>query len=262
MIDGSNKEGIGAANGSGDTDDYEDHTTPGFDWVWEVQELSAPSTATEESEEEKDKGEEGGDTSTKEADAEEAENSDEEESVDESASTSYSDPWRIIDTGDNEKAAAEIEDLLSDGAIIIGREVAGDSVGAEDNAAAEKGGAEKENEEMGQGKRVKKPNPNPLSPCPVRAHPRTHVCTLEGTQSLSLWPSRWLYNNSLTGAIPADIGSLTSMITLHLYSNMLSGSVPSSITKLTALMFLDISSNNLSGSIPAAISTLTQISRL
>ncbi|CAI5509429.1 unnamed protein product [Closterium sp. Naga37s-1] len=163
MIDGSEKEGIGAANGSGDNDDYEDHTTPGFDWVWEVQELSSPSTAVEEGEEDNDKGEEAGDNATNEAGEEEAEISDVEESVAESASTGYSDPWRIIDTGDNEKVAAEIEELLSDGAIIIGREVEKDSVqqGADDNAAAEKGGAENENEEMGKGKRVKKPNPNP-----------------------------------------------------------------------------------------------------
>ncbi|CAI5991450.1 unnamed protein product [Closterium sp. NIES-64] len=162
MIDGSEKEGIGAANGSGDNDDYEDHTTPGFDWVWEVQELSSPSTTVEEGEEDNDKGEEAGDNSTNEAGEEEAEISDVEESVAEYASTGYSDPWRIIDTGDNEKVAAEIEELLSDGAIIIGREVEGDSVqqGADDNAAAEKGGAENENEEMGKGKRVKKPNPN------------------------------------------------------------------------------------------------------
>ncbi|CAI5510178.1 unnamed protein product [Closterium sp. Naga37s-1] len=160
MIDGSEKEGIGAANGSGDNDDYEDHTTPGFDWVWEVQELTSPSTAVEEGEEENDKGEEAGDSATNEAGEEEAEISDVEESVAESASTGYSDPWRIIDTGDNEKAAAEIEDLLVDGAIIIGREIEGDSVqqGTDDNAAAEKGGAENENEEMGKGKRVKKPN--------------------------------------------------------------------------------------------------------
>ncbi|CAI7879758.1 unnamed protein product [Closterium sp. NIES-53] len=49
MIDGSEKEGIGAANGNSDNDDYEDHTTPRFDWVWEVQELSSPSTSVEES---------------------------------------------------------------------------------------------------------------------------------------------------------------------------------------------------------------------
>ncbi|CAI5945923.1 unnamed protein product [Closterium sp. NIES-65] len=128
MIDGSEKEGIGAANGSGDNDDYEDHTTPGFDWVWEVQELSSPSTAVEEGEEENDKGEEAGDNATNEAGEEEAEISDVEESVAESASTGYSDPWRIIDMGDNEKAAVEIEDLLSDGAIVIGREIEGDSV--------------------------------------------------------------------------------------------------------------------------------------
>ncbi|CAI5528111.1 unnamed protein product [Closterium sp. Naga37s-1] len=111
-------------------------------------------------EEENDKGEEAGDSATNEAGEEEAEISDVEESVAESASTGYSDPWRIIDTGDNEKAAAEIEDLLVDGAIIIGREIEGDSVqqGTDDNAAAEKGGAENENEEMGKGKRVKKPN--------------------------------------------------------------------------------------------------------
>ncbi|CAI6008717.1 unnamed protein product [Closterium sp. NIES-65] len=165
MIDGSEKEGIGAANGSGDNDDYEDHTTPGFDWVWEVQELSSPSTAVEEGEEENDKGEEAGDSATNEAGEEEAEISDVEESVAESASTGYSDPWRIIDTGDNEKAAAEIEDLLVDGAIVIGREIEGDSVqqGTDDNAAAEKCGAENENEEMGKGKRVKKPNPNSLA---------------------------------------------------------------------------------------------------
>ncbi|CAI5496107.1 unnamed protein product [Closterium sp. Naga37s-1] len=162
MVDGSEKEGIGAANGSGDNDDYEDHTTPGFDWVWEVQELSSPSTAVEEGEEDNDKGEEAGDNSTNEAGEEEAEISDVEESVAESASTGYSDPWRIFDTGDNEKVAAEIEDLLSDGAIVIGREIEGDFVqqGADDNAAAEKSGAENENEEMGKGKRVKKPNPN------------------------------------------------------------------------------------------------------
>ncbi|CAI6006611.1 unnamed protein product [Closterium sp. NIES-64] len=161
MIDGSEKEGIGAANGSGDNDDYEVHTTPGFDWVWEVQELSSPSTAMEEGEEENDKGEEAGDSATNEAGEEEAEISDVEESVAESASTGYSDPWHIIDNGENEKAAAEIEDLLVDGAIIIGREIEGDSVqqGTDDNAAAEKGGAENENEEMGKGKRVKKPNP-------------------------------------------------------------------------------------------------------
>ncbi|CAI5956481.1 unnamed protein product [Closterium sp. NIES-64] len=155
MIDGSEKEGIGAANGSGNNDDYEDHTTPGFDWVWEVQELSSPSTAVEEGEEENDKGEEAGDSATNEAGEEEAEISDVEESVAESASTGYSDPWRIIDTGDNEKAAAEIEDLLVDGAIIIGREIEGYSVqqGTDDNAAAEKCGAENENEEMGKGKR-------------------------------------------------------------------------------------------------------------
>ncbi|CAI5960681.1 unnamed protein product [Closterium sp. NIES-65] len=165
MIDGSEKEGIGAANGSGENDDYEDHTTPGFDWVWEVQELSSPSTAVEEGEEDNDKGEEAGDNSTNEAGEEEAEISDVEESVAESASTGYSDPWRIIDTGDNEKVAAEIEELLSDGAIIIGREVEGDSVqqGADDNAAAQKGGVENENEEMGKEKRVKKPNPNGLA---------------------------------------------------------------------------------------------------
>ncbi|CAI5535078.1 unnamed protein product [Closterium sp. Naga37s-1] len=155
MINGSEKKGIGAANGSGDNDDYEDHTTPGFDWVWEVQELSSPSTAVEEGEEANDKGEEAGDNATNEAGEEEAEISDVEESVAESASTGYSDPWRIIDTGDNEKAAVEIEDLLVDGAIIIGREIEGDSVqqGTDDNAAAEKGGAENENEEMGKGKR-------------------------------------------------------------------------------------------------------------
>ncbi|CAI6008740.1 unnamed protein product [Closterium sp. NIES-65] len=165
MIDGSEKEGIGAANGSGNNDDYEDHTTPGFDWVWEVQELSSPSTAVEEGEEENDKGEEAGDSATNEAGEEEAEISDVEESVAESASTGYSDPWRIIDTGDNEKAAAEIEDLLVDGAIIIGREIEGYSVqqGTDDNAAAEKCGAENENEEMGKGKRVKKHNPNSLA---------------------------------------------------------------------------------------------------
>ncbi|CAI7805774.1 unnamed protein product [Closterium sp. NIES-53] len=161
MIDGSEKEGIGSANGSSDNDDYEDHTTPGFDWVWEVQELSSHSTAVEESEEENDKGEKAGDNSTDEAGEEEAEIYDVEESLAESASTGFPDPWRIIDTGENEKVVAEIEDLLADGAIVIEREIEGDTVqqGADDNAAAKKGGAENENEEMGKGKRVKKPNP-------------------------------------------------------------------------------------------------------
>ncbi|CAI5945930.1 unnamed protein product [Closterium sp. NIES-64] len=76
-----------------------------------------------------------------------------------SAAEGDSDPWKLLDSEDSNGKMREIEDLLKEGAIIIGREV---KSGEENEKALEVfNGDEAESpaEELGKGKRVKKPNP-------------------------------------------------------------------------------------------------------
>jgi kinase len=61
-----------------------------------------------------------------------------------------------------------------------------------------------------------------------------------------------LSHNKISGEIPASIGSMQVLTTLDLSSNSLSGNIPSELGKLN-LNFLNLSSNDLSGQIPSAI---------
>ncbi len=72
----------------------------------------------------------------------------------------------------------------------------------------------------------------------------------------------YLSSNSLSGAIPTEIGNLTNLTHLGLYSNSLSGAIPTEIGNLTNLTWLTLSGNSLSGSIPTEIGNLTNLTHL
>ncbi|KAI9156028.1 hypothetical protein H9P43_009138 [Blastocladiella emersonii ATCC 22665] len=59
-----------------------------------------------------------------------------------------------------------------------------------------------------------------------------------------------LANGTLTGSIPASLGSLDALEGLDLRKNSLHGSVPRSIANLVGLKRLDLSANDLSGELP------------
>ncbi|CAI5980697.1 unnamed protein product [Closterium sp. NIES-65] len=82
-----------------------------------------------------------------------------EEGDEESAAEGDSDPWKLLDSEDSNVKMRGIADLLKEGAIIIGREVkSGDeNEKAKEDLSGDE--AESPTEELGKGKRVKKPNP-------------------------------------------------------------------------------------------------------
>jgi Leucine-rich repeat (LRR) protein len=71
-----------------------------------------------------------------------------------------------------------------------------------------------------------------------------------------------IFSNSISGAIPTDIGNLVGLQQLMLGENLLTGAIPVSIGKLTQLNKLFLSYNNLSGSIPSSIGNLTGLVNL
>ena len=71
-----------------------------------------------------------------------------------------------------------------------------------------------------------------------------------------------LDSNNLTGSIPAELGNLTTLGTLHLEENNLTGSIPAELGNLTALFNLGLHGNNLTGSIPAELGNLTALGSL
>ncbi|CAI0399804.1 unnamed protein product [Linum tenue] len=72
------------------------------------------------------------------------------------------------------------------------------------------------------------------------------ITRLGGLQSLNL------SDNSLTGDIPRDIGSMRSLESIDLSLNQISGEIPPSMSGMTFLSFLNFSSNRLSGRIPSS----------
>jgi hypothetical protein len=64
----------------------------------------------------------------------------------------------------------------------------------------------------------------------------------------------------LTGDLPAELGRLTALTSLHLHGNMLT-SVPAALGGLTALKSLDLSGNQLT-SVPAVLGGLTALKSL
>lgn len=73
----------------------------------------------------------------------------------------------------------------------------------------------------------------------------------------------WLEQNSLSGTIPPQLGSLTALQFLSLTSSpKLAGSIPPALGKLTALHGLSLMENTLSGSIPTQVGNLTALKTL
>ena len=68
--------------------------------------------------------------------------------------------------------------------------------------------------------------------------------------------------NNLTGAIPPELGSLSSLTKLSLGSNNLTGLIPSALGSLAELTILSLDGNALSGQIPAEIGNLGNLRQL
>ena len=71
-----------------------------------------------------------------------------------------------------------------------------------------------------------------------------------------------LYNNQLTGEIPAELGSLTNLKGLLLYNNQLTGEMPEELGSLNSLEGLRLNSNQLTGEIPSELGSLTNLKDL
>ena len=71
-----------------------------------------------------------------------------------------------------------------------------------------------------------------------------------------------LYDNGLSGALPAELGNLTNLERLSFFRNQLSGSIPSSLVNLTNLEWLSLDFNDLSGSVPSWLGNLTNLESL
>ena len=60
-------------------------------------------------------------------------------------------------------------------------------------------------------------------------------------------------SNELTGNIPSEIASITTLTKLLLCNNNLTGSIPSEFAFLTALLEIHLCDNELTGTIPSGI---------
>lgn len=71
-----------------------------------------------------------------------------------------------------------------------------------------------------------------------------------------------LHHNNLSGPIPAELGSLSSLKYLNLLRNDLSGPLPPELGRLSELSLLNLSRNDLSGEIPAELGSMQRLERL
>ena len=71
-----------------------------------------------------------------------------------------------------------------------------------------------------------------------------------------------LAQNSLTGAIPSELGNLAGLTGLSLSANELSGTIPAMLENLKRLKILYLDQNELTGAIPSELGNLTELAHL
>ncbi len=71
-----------------------------------------------------------------------------------------------------------------------------------------------------------------------------------------------LANNGLTGTIPHEVGSLTTLVTLWLGGNVVTGEIPPELGNLRNLRALNLASNDLEGEIPPELGSLDSLQSL
>ncbi|CAI7885990.1 unnamed protein product [Closterium sp. NIES-53] len=108
-----------------------------------------------------------------------------------------SDPWEFFETNNNDQGAAQIDSLLQEGAILIGREEGGSSTEKAGEMAADTSASDAsvKGEELGRGMRMKKPNPKyqqVLMTCWKDVH--THLLLTSTATALITKERRETYN--------------------------------------------------------------------
>ncbi len=68
-----------------------------------------------------------------------------------------------------------------------------------------------------------------------------------------------LHDNQLAGALPSQIGALTSVRDLILYGNQIAGAIPSEIGQLTQLTALYLGNNAFTGAFPSSVGNLKKL---
>ena len=71
-----------------------------------------------------------------------------------------------------------------------------------------------------------------------------------------------LGGNELTGEIPAELGSISSLIGLSFWDNDLTGQIPAELGNLANLRWLNLYGNSLTGNIPAELGRLSNLREL
>jgi len=71
-----------------------------------------------------------------------------------------------------------------------------------------------------------------------------------------------LYSNNLEGAIPSELGNLTSLNYLLMYDNQLTGSIPAGLGNLANLEWMWLFNNQLNGPIPVQLGNLINLEQI
>ena len=71
-----------------------------------------------------------------------------------------------------------------------------------------------------------------------------------------------LWDNDLSGELPAELGSLSNLTDLNLSRNDLSGELPAELGSLSSLTELRLFDNDLSGELPAELGSLSNLTHL
>ena len=145
------------------------------------------------------------------------------------------------------------------------------------NVSAQTGAAPLDPVGCSNGTYIRNPGSNPglVEDCIALVAVRNHFKSIPANADLE-WNTPWegtrvnqdgiyaldLADNDLSGAIPPEIGNLTSLEELSLHRNNLSGAIPPEIGNLTNLKNLRLDGNNLSGTIPQELGKLTNLKGL